>query len=55
MLHNSRQVKHEPVQVYGEKLHALANDAFTKVDKAFVESQPEWGGLYCDFLCIKVM
>ena len=46
------------VQVYAERLYALANDAFAKVDKAVVESQlVEFviDGLYHDFLCMKVM
>ena len=38
MLHKARQVKHESVQVYAERLYSLANDAFTTVDKAVVES-----------------
>ena len=39
MLCKVRQAKHESVQVYAEQLSALANDTFTKVDKAVVESQ----------------
>ena len=45
-------------QVCAETLHALANDAFAKVDKAFVESQQVGffiDRLYHDFLCMKVM
>ena len=38
MLCKARHVKHESVQVYTERLYALANDAFAKVDKAVVES-----------------
>ena len=37
ILHKARQVKNESVQVYVERLHVLANDAFAKVDKAVVE------------------
>ena len=33
-----RQTKSESVQVYAERLYALANDAFAKVDKHVVES-----------------
>ena len=58
MLHKARQVKNEPVQVYAERLYALTNDAFTKVDKAVVESQLVRfyiDGLYHDFLCMKIM
>ena len=46
------------MQVYTERLYALANDAFAKVDKAVIESQLVGffiDGLYHDFLCIKVM
>ena len=39
MLYKTRQGKHEPVKVCTERLYALAKDAFTKVDKAVVESQ----------------
>ena len=39
MLHKLRQVKHESVQVYAERLYALANDVLTKVDNTVVESQ----------------
>ena len=58
MLCKARQVKHESVQVYAERLCDLVNDAFTKVDKAVVESQLVGffiDGLYHDFLCMKVM
>ena len=58
MLHKARQVKNESVQVYAQRLYALANDAFTKVDKAVVELQLVAffiDGLYHDFLCMKVM
>ena len=33
MLHKARQTRSETVQVYAERLYALANDAFAKVDK----------------------
>ena len=39
MLHKARLVKKDSVQVYAERLYALANDAFAEVDKVFVESQ----------------
>ena len=58
MLHKVRQVNHKSVQVYTERLYALANDAVMKKDKALVESQLEGlfnGGLYHDNLCMKVM
>ena len=48
----------ESVQVYAKRLYALANDAFTKVDKAVVESQLAGffiDRLYNDFLFMKVM
>ena len=57
MFHKGRQVKNESVQFYKEILYALANDAFTKVDKAVVESQLVGlfiDGLYHDFLCMKL-
>ena len=38
MLHEARQTKSESVHVYAERLYALANDAFAKVDKGVVES-----------------
>ena len=46
------------VQVYTERLYALANDALAEVDKAVVESQLV--GFFIDvlnyyFLCMKVM
>ena len=37
LLCKARQVKYESVHIYAERQHALANDAFTKVDKAAVE------------------
>ena len=37
MVHKKRQVKHESVQVYTERLYGLANDAFTKADRVAVE------------------
>ena len=58
MSHMARQLKNECVQVYAERLHALENVAFAKVDKAVVESQLVGffiDGLYHDFLCMKVM
>ena len=58
MLHKARQVKYESVQVYAERLYALANDAFAKADKAVVKSQLVGffiDGLYHDFLHRKVM
>ena len=38
MLCKARQSKNEIVQIYAERLYALANDAFAKVDKV-VESR----------------
>ena len=58
MVHKARQIKNESVQVYAERLHVLANDAFVKVDKAVVESQLVGffiDGLYHDVLHMKVM
>ena len=58
MFRNARQVKNKSVEVYAERLYAVAKDAFAKVDKAVVESQLVGffiDGLYSDFLCIKVM
>ena len=58
MLHKARQVKHESVQIYIERLYAPAHDAFTKVDKVVVELQLMGffiDGLYHDFLCVMVM
>ena len=58
MLHKARQTKGKTVQVYAEMLYALANDAFTKVDKGVVESQIVGffiDGLVYDYLKIKVM
>ena len=48
MLHMAKQVKNESVQVYAERMYALANDAFAKVDEAVVESHLI--GLYIDGL-----
>ena len=39
MLCKPRQSKNETVQIYAERLYALANDAFAKMDKAVIESQ----------------
>ena len=47
MLHNARQVKDESREVYSERMYALANDAFAKVDKAIVESQLVGISLIC--------
>ena len=58
MLHKARQTKSETVQVYAERLNALANDAFAKVDKGVVESQLVGffiDGLFHDYLRMKVM
>ena len=58
MLHKARQSKHEKVQIDAERLYALANDAFAKMDKVVVESQLVGFfiyGLYHDFLRMKVM
>ena len=58
MLSKARQSKYETVQIYAERLYALANDAFAKVDKVVVESQLVGffiDGLYHDFLRMKVM
>ena len=57
MIHKAREVK---VSLYRfmQRLYALANDAFAKVDKVVVESQLVGffiDGVYYDFLCIKVM
>ena len=51
-------MKSETVQVYSEKLYALANDAFATVDKGVVESQLVGffiDGLFHDYLRMKVM
>ena len=58
ILCKARQTKSETVQVYAERLYALANDAFTKVDKGVVESQLVGffiDGLIHDYLRMKVM
>ena len=58
MLCKARQTKSETVQVYAERLYALANDAFAKVDKGVVESQLVGffiDGLFHDYLRMKVM
>ena len=55
MLCSARQFKNEYVQVYAERLYALANDALAKVDvesqlvKCFID------GSYHDFLWMKVI
>ena len=38
MLCQARQPKSDTVQVYAERLYALPNDVFAKVDKSVVES-----------------
>ena len=56
MIHEAKQVKNESAQAYAERLYALANDAFIKVDKAVVVSQVVGfyiDGLYHYFLCKK--
>ena len=53
MLCKERQVKNEAVQVYADRLYALSNHAFTKVNEAVAESQLVAffiDGLYHDFL-----
>ena len=58
MLCKARQTKSETVQVYAERLYALANDAFAKVDKGVVESQLVGffnDGLFHDYLRMKLM
>ena len=58
MLCKACQTKSETVQVYVERLYALANDTFAKVDKSVVESQLVSffiDGLFHDYLRIKVM
>ena len=58
MLHKARQRRSETVQVYAERLYALTNDAFAKVDKGVVESQLVGffiDGLFHDYLGMKVM
>ena len=39
ILCNAKQTESETVQVFAEKLYALASNAFAKVDKGVVESQ----------------
>ena len=58
MLHKVQQHKTETVQVYAERLYALAQDAFENTNKVLVASQLIGffiDGLYYDFLCMKVM
>ena len=58
MLGKARQTKSKTVQVYVERLYALANDAFAKVDKGVIESQLVGffiDGLFHDNLRMKVM
>ena len=58
MLCEVRQTKSETVQVYSERLYALANDAFAKIDKGVLESQLVGffiDGLFHDYLRMKVM
>ena len=58
MLHKVRQRKCETVQVYAERLYALANDAFANVHKDAVESQLVVfliDSLFHDYLKMKVM
>ena len=58
MLHKARQSKNETAQIYAERLYALANNAFAKMDKVVTESQLVGffiDGLYHDFLRMKVM
>ena len=58
MLCKARKTKSETVQVYAERLYALANYAFAKVDKGFRESQLVGffiDGLFHDYLRMKVM
>ena len=58
MLWKGRQVKNESVQVNAERLYAMTNDKFVKVDKTVVESQLVRfliDGLYHDFLHVEVM
>ena len=55
MLHKERQVKHESIKIYAERLNALINGAFTK---ALAELQLVGvfiDGLYHDFLHMKAM
>ena len=58
VLHKERQTKSETVQVYAERLYALANDVFSTVDKDAVESKLVGffiDGLFHDYLRMKVM
>ena len=58
MLHKGQWHKTETVQVYAERLYALAQDAFEKTDKALIESQLIGffiDGFYYDFLHMKEM
>ena len=58
MLCKARQHKTETVQVFAERLYALAQDAFEKTNKALIESQLLGfftDGLYDDCLHMKVM
>ena len=58
MLCKAKQVKHESVLAYTARLYALVNDAFTKVDKADLDSQLVGvfiDGLYHDFLHMNIM
>ena len=48
MLCKASEVKNESLQVCAERLYALANDTFTKVDKAVVE--PKVVGFFIDGL-----
>ena len=54
----ARQTKIETVQIYAERLYALAINAFAKADKGIVESQLVGffiEGLFHDYLRMKVM
>ena len=54
LLHKARQSKSETVQVYAEKLHALAHDTFMKLNKAVVESHLVFFSLLvCTTICYK--
>ena len=58
MLCKARQTKSETVQIYAERVYALTNDAFAKVDKGVVESQLVGFfiiGLFHDYLRMKGM
>ena len=39
MLCKERQVKHESLQVYTDRLYDLKNHAFTEIDKVVIEAQ----------------